>query len=63
MGSADRIARMFSAILIVCLYVAGLLPGEYGILALILAFAFFVTSLSGICPLYKVVHISTCPVE
>jgi len=61
MGSADRIIRLIIAAIAVFLYSNGTLTGTMGIVALVVAAIFALTSLVGFCPLYKIVGMSTCP--
>ncbi len=63
MGSADRIIRLLIAAAAVFLYTNGTLTGTMGIVALVLAAVFTLTSLVSFCPIYHFVGISTCPVE
>lgn len=59
MGSADRILRILVSIIIAALYFSGQITGTTGIVLLILAGIFVVTSLVGFCPLYKPFNFST----
>ena len=59
MGLADRIIRVVLAVVIVILYVKDIITGTLGIILLILAGIFVLTSLINVCPLYKVFGIST----
>jgi hypothetical protein len=59
MGLADRIIRVVLAVVIVILYVKDIITGTLGIILLILALVFVLTSLLNVCPLYKVFGIST----
>ncbi len=63
MGSADRIIRLVLAAIAVFLYYNGTLAGTLGIVALVVASVFALTSLVGFCPLYRIVGLSTCPVS
>jgi len=62
MGSADRIIRLLIAAIAVFLYSNGTLTGTWGIVAIVVAAIFALTSLVGFCPIYKIVGLSTCPV-
>ena len=62
MGSADRIIRLVIAAIAVFLYFNGTLTGTVGIIALVVAAVFTLTSMVGFCPLYRLVGLSTCPV-
>lgn len=60
MGSADIIIRLVIAALFVVLYFAGIAKGTLGIVLLIIAVVFLLTSLVSYCPLYTLLGISTC---
>lgn len=59
MGLADKIIRVVLAVVIVILYVKDIITGTLGIILLVLAGIFVLTSLLNVCPLYKVFGIST----
>lgn len=63
MGFADRIIRVLLAIVFVALYFTGAVTGTFGIILLVVAAVFALTSLVSMCPLYSFVGISTCPVK
>jgi Protein of unknown function (DUF2892) len=60
MGTIDRAIRVLVAIVIAALYFTGQITGTVGVVLLILAGVFVLTSLIGFCPLYKIVGLSTC---
>lgn len=60
MGSADRIIRLILAAIFVTLYFAGTITGTWGIVLLVLAGVFVVTSLVSFCPLYTPFGLKTC---
>jgi len=60
MGNADRIIRVLIAIVIGILYFTGSISGTLGIVLLVLAGVFVLTSLVGVCPLYAPFGIKTC---
>jgi hypothetical protein len=60
MGTLDRIIRLVIAIIIAILYFTNILTGTLGIVLLILAVVFVLTSLISFCPLYLPFKISTC---
>ncbi len=61
MGSADRIIRIVIAAVIAILYFTNtVLTGTIGLVALILAGVFVLTSLVSFCPLYAPFGINTC---
>ena len=59
MGLADRIIRIVIAAIVVILYVKGIISGILGIILLIIAGIFALTSLLKVCPLYFPFGIST----
>lgn len=63
MGSADRIIRVIIAAIVVVLYVTGIVSGTLGIVLLVLAGVFILTSLISFCPLYALLGIRTCPLK
>lgn len=63
MGGLDRIIRIAVAAVVGFLYFNGTLSGTLGIVALVLAGVFVLTSLVSFCPLYAIFGISTCPVK
>jgi len=63
MGSADRIIRVLLAIVVGVLYFTGTISGTVGIILLVLAGVFVVTSLISFCPLYAPFGLRTCPVK
>jgi len=60
MGPADRITRLILAAIIAVLYFANIITGTWGIVLLILAAVFVLTSFMGFCPLYSLFGINTC---
>ena len=63
MGGVDKVIRMIVALLFVVLYFTGLVEGTVGIILLVLAAVFVLTSLISFCPLYLPFGISTCKKE
>lgn len=63
MGSTDRIIRILIAVVIAVLYYTGTLSGTLGLVLLILAGVFVLTSLVSFCPLYAPFGINTCPAK
>ncbi|WP_371132606.1 DUF2892 domain-containing protein [Phenylobacterium sp.] len=63
MGTIDRIIRLAVAAVIIVLYLTGTVPGVAGIISIVIAIIFTVTSLIGFCPLYTLLKISTCKVK
>jgi hypothetical protein len=60
MGNADRIVRLLVAAIIAVLYFTNIISGTLGIVLLVLAAVFVVTSLVSFCPLYAIFGLSTC---
>jgi hypothetical protein len=60
MGSVDKIIRLLLAIVIGVLYFTEVITGTLGIVLLVLALVFFLTSFIGFCPLYYPFGIKTC---
>ena len=63
MGSADRIIRSIIAIISAYLYFSGTVTGTFGLLLIVLAVVFAVTSFISFCPLYAPFGLSTCDYE
>lgn len=61
MGTADRVIRFIVAAVIGVLYYTGTISGTLGIVLLVLAGVFVLTSFISFCPLYAPFGISTCP--
>lgn len=59
MGSTDRIIRIIIAVILAALYLMGTVTGTLGVIFLIVAVVFLVTSLLGWCPLYLPFGLST----
>jgi fatty acid desaturase len=60
MGTIDKIVRIVLALVAVVLYFTNVVTGVFGIVLLVLAGIFVLTSLIGFCPLYFPFGISTC---
>jgi hypothetical protein len=59
MSSADKIIRLIVAAIIAVLYFTNTISGTLGIVLLVLAIVFVLTSLISFCPLYTIFGIST----
>ncbi len=59
MGRTDRILRIIAALAIGVLYFTGVLNGAVGIVLLVLALVFVLTSFVSFCPLYTLFGIRT----
>ncbi|HAR72277.1 YgaP family membrane protein [Empedobacter falsenii] len=60
MGTFDKSIRLLIAIILVVLYFTNVISGTLGIIALIIAGVFILTSLLSFCPLYTVLGFNTC---
>jgi hypothetical protein len=60
MGSIDKIIRLLLAIVIGVLYFTEVITGTLGIVLIVVAIVFFLTSFIGFCPLYYPFGIKTC---
>lgn len=61
MGNADRIIRLLVAAVITILFFTNIMTGTVGIVLLVLAAIFVLTSLVGFCPIYAIIGMNTCP--
>jgi hypothetical protein len=59
MGLIDRGVRLVIAAVLIALYSVGTISGTIGIVALVFAGIFILTSLAGSCPLYIPLGLST----
>jgi hypothetical protein len=59
-GSIDRMIRLILALVIVILFLSNIIQGTWGIVLLVLAGIFVLTSLFSFCPLYVLFGMSTC---
>ena len=63
MGSTDRIIRVLLAVIMGILYFTNVVTGTLGIVLLVLAAVFVLTSFISFCPLYAPFGIRTCKVK
>jgi hypothetical protein len=63
MGTADKIMRVMIAAIVGVLYFTGIISGTLGMVLLVLAGVFILTSLISFCPLYAPFGIKTCPIK
>ncbi len=61
MGGADKLVRLVVALLMILAYFQGIVTGTLGIVLLVVAAIFVLTSLVSFCPLYTLFGMSTCP--
>ena len=60
MGTADRIIRLIIAAIVGILFYTNVISGTLGIILLVLAGVFVLTSFVSFCPLYAPFGFSTC---
>lgn len=60
MGSLDKIIRISIAVIVAILYFTKIITGTVGIVLLIAAGIFVLTSLISFCPLYTIIGVNTC---
>lgn len=58
-GTIDKAIRILIAVVVVALYFANVISGTLGVVLLIVAGAFILTSAIGVCPLYMPLGLST----
>lgn len=63
MGSADKIIRILIAVVVAILYFTNTITGTFGIILLVLAGVFVLTSVVSFCPLYTLFGLNTCPAK
>ena len=63
MGSIDKTIRIIFAVLIAILFYLKVITGTFGIVLLIFAGVFVLTSFLSFCPLYTIFGFSTCPAK
>lgn len=63
MGTTDKAVRIIIAAVIAVLYFTNVISGTLGIVLLVLAGVFVLTSLVSFCPLYAIFGLKTCPTK
>lgn len=63
MGTADKTIRIIVAAIIAILFFTKTISGILGIILLIFAGVFVLTSFMSFCPLYTIFGLSTCPAK
>ena len=63
MGTVDRIVRILLAAVVAILYFNNTITGTLGIVLMVLAGVFVLTSIVSFCPLYTLVGLNTCPAK
>ncbi len=59
MGTIDKVIRIIIAVIIAGLYFTNVISGTLGIVLLVFAGVFVLTSLIGFCPLYLPIRLNT----
>ncbi len=59
MGTIDKVIRIIIALIVVALYYTNVISGTLGIVLLVLAGVFVLTSLVSFCPLYMLIGLKT----
>ena len=59
MGNADRLIRVFLAVIFAVLYFTGNVTGTFGTVLLVIGAVFVATSFINFCPLYTLLGINT----
>lgn len=63
MGNVDRFIRITLAVIVAILFYSNVINGTLGIVLLVLAGVFVLTSFVGFCPLYALFGLNTCPIK
>jgi len=63
MGTTDRIIRTIIALIAAYFYFGGIVTGTLGIVLVVVAAVFLLTSLVSFCPLYTIFGLKTCPAK
>lgn len=63
MGNTDKIVRVIIALVIATLFFTDVITGTLGIILMVLAGIFVLTSLINFCPLYSIFGVSTCALK
>jgi hypothetical protein len=59
LGTTDKIIRIALAVLVAILYFTGVISGTLGIVLLVLAGVFVLTSLVSFCPIWAIIGVNT----
>lgn len=60
MGQFDRIVRVVLALAAILLFYNKIVTGAAGVVLIVAAIVFLLTSIVGVCPLYSLLGIRTC---
>lgn len=59
-GNTDRVIRLIAAAILAYLYFSGTVAGTVGLVLVVLAVIFVLTSLVSFCPIYAILGLNTC---
>ncbi|MGB2087283.1 Protein of unknown function [Psychroflexus salarius] len=60
MGTADKLVRFLIAAVIIGLFTQDIISGTLGVILLVFAGVFVLTSIISFCPLYTILGVKTC---
>lgn len=63
MGTLDRIVRAIITAIVVTLYFTHVIDGTLGIVLMVIAGVFLLTSLVSFCPVYAVFGLNSCSIK
>ena len=63
MGTTDRVVRSIIALAVLGLYLSGIISGVLGVVLLVVAGIFLLTSFVSFCPIYAPFKLNTCKVK
>jgi Flp pilus assembly protein TadB len=63
MGNTDKVIRVIIALAIAALFFTNVISGVLGIVLLVVAGIFVLTSVVNFCPIYAIFGISSCAVK
>ncbi|MDP2042421.1 MAG: DUF2892 domain-containing protein [Algoriphagus sp.] len=63
MGGVDKAIRIIVALVLIALYFTGTVTGTWGVVGLVVAAVFVLTSLVSFCPLYTLLGMNTCKIK
>ncbi len=63
MGNTDKVIRVLIALAIAALFFTNVISGVLGIVLLVVAGIFVLTSVVNFCPIYAIFGISSCAVK
>ncbi|WP_038032657.1 YgaP family membrane protein [Thermonema rossianum] len=62
-GKIDRLVRFVLGAILLALYLADVVTGTWGTVALVVSIVLLATAATGFCGLYALLGINTCPVK